>query len=127
MIIIINVKNNIAKINKIKGFKMLENFSDDQFESKVKKEEVSIIQFSASWCGPCKSLKPIMDKLSEEYSDKNFYMAYADIEDGVINTGSAMGIRGVPTTIIFKRGVEVDRLVGNPGEKTVREFVSKNV
>ena len=56
---------------------MLENFSDEQFESKVKKEEVSIIQFSASWCGPCKSLKPIMDKLSEEYSDKNFYMAYA--------------------------------------------------
>ena len=106
---------------------MLENFSDEQFESKVRQEEVSIIQFSASWCGPCKSLKPIMDKLSEEYSDKNFYMAYADIEDGGINTGSAMGIRGVPTTIIFKRGVEVDRLVGNPGEKTVREFVSKNV
>ena len=106
---------------------MLESFSDEQFESKVRKEEVSIIQFSASWCGPCKSLKPIMDKLSEEYSDKNFYMAYADIEDGGINTGSAMGIRGVPTTIIFKRGVEVDRLVGNPGEKTVREFVSKNV
>ena len=106
---------------------MLENFSDEQFENKVKKEEVSIIQFSASWCGPCKSLKPIMDKLSEEYSDKNFFMAYADIEDGGINTGSAMGIRGVPTTIIFKRGVEVDRLVGNPGEKTVREFVSKNV
>ena len=106
---------------------MLESFLDEQFENKVKKEEVSIIQFSASWCGPCKSLKPIMDKLSEEYSDKNFYMAYADIEDGGINTGSAMGIRGVPTTIIFKRGVEVDRLVGNPGEKTVREFVSKNV
>ena len=84
---------------------MLENFSDEQFENKVKKEEVSIIQFSASWCGPWKSLKPIMDKLSEEYSDKNFYMAYADIEDGGINTGSAMGIRGVPTTIIFKRGV----------------------
>ena len=106
---------------------MLESFSDEQFENKVKKEEVSIIQFSASWCGPCKTLKPIMDKLSEEYSDKNFFMAYADIEDGGINTGSAMGIRGVPTTIIFKRGVEVDRLVGNPGEKTVREFVSKNV
>lgn len=106
---------------------MLKNFSDEQFETDVKKEDVSVIQFSAAWCGPCKSLKPIMDKLSEEYSDKNFFMAYADIEDGGINTGSAMGIRGVPTTIIFKRGVEVDRLVGNPGEKTVREFVSKNV
>jgi len=106
---------------------MLENFSDEQFENKVKKEEVSIIQFSASWCGPCKSLKPIMDKLSEEYSDKNFYMAYADIEDGGINTGSAMGIRGVPTTIIFKRGVEVDRLVGFPGKPKVKEFLDKNI
>ena len=106
---------------------MLENFLDEQFESKVKKEEVSIIQFSASWCGPCKSLRPIMEKLSEEYSDKNYFWAYADIEDSGINTGSAMGIRGVPTTIIFKRCVEVDRLVGKNKKKTVREFVSKNV
>jgi thioredoxin 1 len=106
---------------------MLENFSDEQFESKVRKEEVSIIQFSASWCGPCKSLKPIMDKLSEEYSDKKYFWAYADVEDGGINTGSAMGIRGVPSTIIFRRGVEVDRLVGNPGEAKVREWISSNV
>tara|TARA_B100000902_G_scaffold225458_1_gene214064 strand:+ start:398 stop:718 length:321 start_codon:yes stop_codon:yes gene_type:complete len=106
---------------------MLENFSDEQFESKVKKEEISIIQFSASWCGPCKSLRPIMEKLSEEYSDKNYFWAYADIEDSGINTGSAMGIRGVPSTIIFRRGVEVDRLVGNPGEVKVREWISSNI
>ncbi|MDC0179621.1 thioredoxin family protein [Candidatus Pelagibacter sp.] len=127
MFIIINVKNNIAKTNKIKGFKMLENFSDEQFESKVKKEEVSIIQFSATWCGPCKSLKPIMDKISEEYSDKKYFWALADVEDDGINTGSAMGIRGVPSTIIFKKGIEIDRLVGNPGEQAVREFISKSV
>jgi len=127
MFVIINVKNNTVKINKIKGFKMLENFSDEQFESKVKKEEVSIIQFSATWCGPCKSLKPIMDKLSEEYSDKKYFWALADVEDGGINTGSAMGIRGVPSTIIFKKGIEIDRLVGNPGEQAVREFISKSV
>ena len=106
---------------------MLENFSDEQFESKVRQEEVSIIQFSASWCGPCKSLRPIIEKLSEEYSDKKYFWAYADIEDSGINTGSAMGIRGVPSTIIFRRGVEVDRLVGNPGEARVREFISKNL
>ena len=127
MIIIINVKNNIAIIDKIKGFKMLENFSDEQFESKVRQEEVSIIQFSASWCGPCKSLRPIIEKLSEEYSDKKYFWAYADIEDSGINTGSAMGIRGVPSTIIFRRGVEVDRLVGNPGEVKVREWISSNI
>ena len=105
---------------------MLKNFSDEQFETDVKKEDVSVIQFSAAWCGPCKSLKPIMDKISDEKKDKaNFY--YADVEDGGINTGSAMGIRGVPSTIIFKKGVEVDRLVGNPGEAKVKEFIEKNI
>ena len=106
---------------------MLEQFSDEQFENKVRQEEVSIIQFSAAWCGPCKSLKPIMDKLSEEYSDKKYFWAYADVEENGINTGSAMGIRGVPSTIIFKKGIEIDRLVGNPGEAHVREFISKNL
>ena len=105
---------------------MLIDFKDEDFENKIKKEDVSVIQFSAAWCGPCKSLKPVMDKLSDEYKDKaNFY--YADIEDGGINTGSAMGIRGVPTTIIFKKNIEVDRLVGNPGEGQVRSFIEKNI
>ena len=106
---------------------MLIDFKDEDFENKVKKEEVSVIQFSAAWCGPCKSLKPVMDKLSDEYKEKNFFWAYADVEDGGINTGSAMGIRGVPTTIIFKKGEEIDRLVGNPGEVQVRSFIEKNI
>ena len=106
---------------------MLVDFKDEDFENKVKQEEVSVIQFSAAWCGPCKSLKSVMDKLSDEYKDKNFFWAYADVEDGGINTGSAMGIRGVPTTIIFKKGEEIDRLVGNPGEGMVRSFIEKNI
>ena len=105
---------------------MLVDFKDEDFDNKVKNEDVSVIQFSAAWCGPCKALKPVMDKLAEEYKNKaGFY--YADIEDGGINTGSPAGIRGVPTTIIMKKGVEVDRLVGNPGEAAVKEFLEKNI
>ena len=105
---------------------MLEEFKDEDFENKIKKENVSVIQFSAEWCGPCKALKPLMDKLSEEYKDKaGFY--YADIEDGGINTGSAAGIRGVPTVIIYKKGVEVDRKVGGVPESLLKEFLNKNI
>ncbi len=105
---------------------MLVNFKDEDFENKIQKEEVSVIQFSAAWCGPCKVLKPVMDKLSNEFKDKaNFY--YADIEDGGINTGSAAGIRGVPTVIIYKKGVEVDRKVGGVPESNMKEFLNKNI
>ena len=105
---------------------MLKDFTDQDFEDKIKNENVSVIQFSATWCGPCKSLKPIMDKLAAEYKDKaGFY--YADIEDGGINTGSDAGIRGVPTVIIYKKGVEVDRKVGGVPESHMKEFLEKNI
>ena len=59
---------------------MLIDFLDSDVETKVKNEDVSILQFSAAWCGPCKVLKPIMEKLSDEFKDKaNFY--YADIDE----------------------------------------------
>ena len=71
---------------------MLIDFKDEEFETKIKNEDVSVVQFSAEWCAPCKSLKPIMDKFSDSYKDKaSFY--YADIENGGINTGSAAGVR----------------------------------
>ena len=50
-----------------------------------------------------------------------------DIEDGGINTGSAAGIRGVPTVIIYKKGVEVDRKVGGVPEGNMKEFLDKNI
>ena len=104
----------------------MNNFNDNDFEEKIKKEEISVIQFSASWCSPCKALTPVQKKLSSNYEGRATFW-YADVEEGGINTGSAMGIRGVPSTILFKRGVEVDRLVGFPGEAKVKEFLDKNI
>ena len=105
---------------------MINDFKDEDFNNKIKNEDVSVIQFSAAWCMPCKQLLPIMTKLSEEYNDKaGFYYAY--IEDAGINTGSAAGIRGVPTVIIYKKGVEVDRKVGGVPESQMKEFLDKNI
>ena len=72
---------------------MLKEFKDEMFETDIKNEDVSVVQFSAAWCGPCKNLKPIMDKLSEseKYKNKNFYIA--DIEtDGIILKQDQFGI-----------------------------------
>ena len=45
---------------------MLIDFKDEDFENKIKSEDVSVIQFSATWCGPCKNLKPIMSNYMKE-------------------------------------------------------------
>jgi thioredoxin 1 len=104
---------------------MINTFDDNNWEN-IKKEEISVIQFSASWCSPCKELTPVLEKLSKNFEGKaTFY--YADVEEGGLNKGSELGIRGVPSTILFKRGVEVDRLVGYPGEAKVSEWLSKNI
>ena len=104
---------------------MLKEFNDSMFEG-FKDEDVSVVQYSAAWCGPCKSLKPIMDKLAVLYKHKaNLY--YADIEDSAINTASQAGIRGVPTVIIYRKGQEVDRKVGGVSEGNMKEFLDNSI
>ena len=104
---------------------MINEFLDENLE-KIKEEPVTVNIMSASWCAPCKSLKIVMDKLSEEYKDRaTFYRG--DVEEGAINFASSIGVRGVPTTTIMKKGVEIDRMVGNPGEAKVKEFLNKNL
>ena len=76
------------------------NSTDDSFDQEVLKSPLAVIQFSASWCGPCKVLKPLMEELSNEMSDTmKFY--YHDI-DSEPNVPSRYGVRGVPTVLIFK-------------------------
>ena len=105
---------------------MLIDFKDEDFENKIKNEEVSVIQFSAAWCGPCKVLKPIMEKLSDEFKDKaNFY--YADIDEKAINSASAAAVRGVPTVVVYKKGLEVARKVGGLPEQQMRDFLKENL
>jgi len=104
---------------------MLKEFLDLNLEE-IQKEPITVAIMSASWCSPCKSLKIVMEKLSEEYKDRaSFYRG--DVEEGSINFASSSGVRGVPTTIIMKKGFEIDRLVGNPGEAKVKEFLDKNL
>ena len=49
------------------------------------------------------------------------------VEEGAINFASSIGVRGVPTMTVMKKGVEIDRIVGNPGEAKLKEFLDKNI
>ena len=102
---------------------MLIEYSDND-QDKIKHEDISVIQYSASWCAPCRGLRPVMEKLSEEFKDIcKFY--YADIDEKAINSASQDAVRGVPTVVVKKKGKEFMRMVGGVPESKVREFLAK--
>jgi thioredoxin 1 len=72
--------------------------------------KIALVDFSATWCGPCKMLDPVLKKVSEDLTDKvDFY--HIDVDESP-QASSEFGIRGVPTMIVFHDGQEIDRMVG---------------
>lgn len=70
---------------------------------------VEVKQFSASWCSPCRMLTPIMNEIKGEITNANF--KYVDVDENS-DLASKYGVRGVPTVVIERDGVEVKRFVG---------------
>jgi thioredoxin 1 len=103
------------------GANVLE-INDLNFESEVLKSPVPfLLDFSAVWCGPCKVLAPIVEKLADEYQGK-VKVGKLDIDDSPA-VASKFGIRGVPTVLVFKAGKESGRHVGVTNKETLVKLV----
>ena len=80
------------------------------FEQTINSKEVVLVDFYATWCGPCKMLAPILEQVCEEVAE-NTLIAKLDI-DNALDIAKEFGVMSVPTMIIFKNGKEVERLIG---------------
>ncbi|MCP4969101.1 MAG: thioredoxin [Arcobacter sp.] len=84
---------------------------------------VSMVDFWAPWCGPCRMLAPVIDKLSEEFEGKaNICKVNADEEQDL---SVKYGVRSIPTILFIKDGVVVDQIIGTGSEQIFTDKINE--
>jgi thioredoxin len=98
---------------------MVIEIKDQDFDQEVLKSSLPVlVDFWAPWCGPCRQIAPVVDKLSEEYKGK---LKFCKVNvDENHDTASKYHVMSIPTLLFFKKGELVDQKVGALPEKTLR-------
>ncbi len=100
--------------------------TDDTFEEEVlNSEQPVLVDYWAEWCGPCKSIAPILEELSTEYEGK-IKIIKLNTEDNQ-KTSLKYGIRGIPTLMIFKNGNVEGTTMGAKSKSQLAAFIDSTI
>ena len=100
--------------------------TDDTFEPEVLKSETPVlVDYWAEWCGPCKSIAPILDEVAKEYEGR-LKIAKINVDENQA-TPAKYGIRGIPTLMLFKNGAVVGTKVGALSKSQLTAFIDSNI
>ena len=100
--------------------------TDDSFESDVLQSNAPVlVDYWAEWCGPCKTIAPILDEVASEYADK-LKIAKLDVDQNA-ETAQKYGIRSIPCLMLFKDGDIVATQVGALSKSQLSEFIDQNL
>ncbi len=98
----------------------IKHLTDADFEKEIQKG-VTLVDFHADWCGPCRMLAPVLEQVAKDIKGKAV-VAKIDI-DSEQKTAAQFQITSVPTMILFKNGKEVNRLIGLRNADAVKDFI----
>lgn len=100
----------------------VQHVSDNSFEADVlQADKPVLVDFTATWCGPCKMMAPILDQVADEYTDK-VRIVKVDVDDSQA-TAAKFAIRGVPTLMLFKDGKPTETRVGAMSKQQLTQFL----
>jgi len=104
--------------------KALSQVTDDNFEEVIlKSEKPALVDFWATWCGPCRALSPIVEQVADSFQGQVTF-SKLNIDDNP-NVTAKYGVMSIPTLILFKDGKAIERLVGLVPKERLEEFVKK--
>ena len=98
--------------------------TDGDFDQQILQSNVpALVDFWAAWCGPCRTVGPVVEELAGEYAGK-VKVAKLNVDENK-QTPTKYGIRGIPTLILFKGGQVVDQIVGAVPKDRIKELLDK--
>ena len=102
------------------------NINDSSFDKEVlKSNNLTLVDFWAEWCGPCKMIGPALEEISEEMKD-DVRITKLNIDENHA-THQKYGVRGIPTLLLFRNGEVVAEKVGALPKAQLQEWISSNV
>ena len=104
---------------------MVKKINEEQFISEAKKSAAAVVDFSATWCGPCRMLAPVVEALSEEYAGQvDFYNV--DVDD-CPELAMQYKVQSVPCLVMMKNGEFVDQSIGFKPQPMISAWVKENL
>lgn len=88
------------------------DLTEENFDAAIK-EGVTLVDFWATWCGPCKMQTPILEKIADAFEDVK--IAKVNVDDSQ-NLASNFGVQSIPTLVLFKDGTQIQKIVGLQNE-----------
>ena len=105
---------------------MATELTDSNFQTKVVENEgLSVIDFWAVWCGPCRMIGPIIEELSQEYKDK-VLVGKVDVDNNQ-EVSMRYGVRSIPTILFIKGGEVVDKHVGATSKQVLKDKIETHL
>lgn len=95
--------------------------TNDNFKNLIASEKTTIVDFWAPWCGPCKTLGPILDTVAQENPDAQ--IVKVDVDENS-DLSVEYGIRSIPTVFIFKSGELINKFVGVKSKEEITTLIS---